>query len=86
MISDISQREDELGGKTLVIVGLGRIGSRLATLAKAFDMRVIGVKRDPSAARGAADEVVGEDRLLEVLPAGRFRRADLPADAARPRT
>src|SRR5439155_17048456 len=46
MISDIAKREDELGGKTLVIVGMGRIGSRLATIAKAFDMRVVGVKRD----------------------------------------
>ncbi len=42
MIGDIAQREDELGGKTLLIVGLGQIGSRLAQLAKAFDMRVIG--------------------------------------------
>ena len=51
MIGDISKREDELGGKTLVIVGLGRIGSRLAKLAKAFDMRVIATRRDPSRAR-----------------------------------
>ena len=42
LISEIPKREDELGGKTLVIVGMGRIGSRLATLAKAFDMKVIG--------------------------------------------
>src|SRR5882724_10487257 len=42
MIGDLAKREDELGGKTLAIVGLGRIGSRLATLAQAFDMRVIG--------------------------------------------
>ncbi len=56
MIGDIAQREDELGGKTLVIVGMGRIGSRLARLAKAFDMRVIGVKRDPSTGAAAADE------------------------------
>ena len=28
--------EDELSGKTLLIVGLGRIGSRLATLARGF--------------------------------------------------
>ena len=41
MIGDITQREDELGGKTLLIVGLGQIGGRLAQLAKAFDMRVI---------------------------------------------
>ena len=39
MIGDLAQREDELTDKTLVIVGLGRIGGRLAQLAKAFDMR-----------------------------------------------
>ena len=72
MISDIAQREDELGGKTLAIVGMGRIGSRLATLAKAFDMRVIGVKRDPATGRGAADEVVAQARMLEVLPQADF--------------
>ena len=72
MISDIAQREDELGGKTLVIVGMGRIGSRLATLAKAFDMRVIGVKRDPSKGQGAADAVVAQARLLDVLPDADF--------------
>jgi phosphoglycerate dehydrogenase-like enzyme len=72
LISEISQREDELGGKTLVIVGMGRIGSRLATLARAFDMRVIGVKRDPSRGGEAADVVVAQDRMLEVLPQADF--------------
>ena len=72
MIEDISKREDELGGKTLVIAGMGRIGSRLATLAKAFDMRVIAIKRDPSRGAGAADEVVGPDGLLGVLPEADF--------------
>ena len=72
MIGDISKREDELGGKTLVIAGLGRIGSRLATLAKAFDMRVIATRRDPSRGAGAADRVVGEDGLLGVLPEADF--------------
>jgi D-isomer specific 2-hydroxyacid dehydrogenase, NAD binding domain len=48
MIGDLAQREDELGGKTLLIVGLGQIGGRLAQLAKAFDMRVIGIRRDRS--------------------------------------
>jgi phosphoglycerate dehydrogenase-like enzyme len=72
MIGDIGQREDELGGKTLVIAGMGRIGSRLATLAKAFDMRVIGVRRDPSKGAGAAEKVVGEDGLLGVLPQADF--------------
>lgn len=72
MISDISRREDELGGKTLLIVGLGAIGSRLAKLAKAFDMRVIGVKRNPASAPGAADEIHTPERLLELLPQADF--------------
>ncbi len=72
MISEIAQREDELGGKNLVIVGMGRIGSRLATLAHAFDMRVTAVKRDPTRGAEAADQVVGSERLLEVLPEADF--------------
>ncbi|MGE0799054.1 MAG: D-2-hydroxyacid dehydrogenase [Lautropia sp.] len=48
MIAEVAAREDELTGKTLIIVGLGRIGLRLARLARAFEMRVIGVKRDPT--------------------------------------
>lgn len=72
MIGDIAQREDELGGKTLVIVGMGRIGSRLATLARAFDMKVIATKRDVSRGAGAADQVVGENGLLAVLPQADF--------------
>ena len=72
MAGEIAKREDELGGKTLVIVGMGRIGSRLATLAKAFDMRVIATRRDPSKGAGAADKIVGEDGLLGVLPQADF--------------
>src|SRR5262249_41790508 len=68
MISDLSQREDELGGKTLLIVGLGRIGSRLAGLARAFGLRVIATKRDPSTGAGAADRVVADSQLRDLLP------------------
>src|SRR5205814_3524261 len=57
MIGDLTQREDELAGKTLVLVGLGRIGGRLAHLAKAFEMNVVGFRRDPTSGRGAADSV-----------------------------
>jgi D-2-hydroxyacid dehydrogenase (NADP+) len=72
MIGDISKREDELSGKTLLVVGMGRIGSRLVTLAKAFDMRVIAIRGDPSKGAGAADKVVGEDELLGTLPQADF--------------
>jgi D-2-hydroxyacid dehydrogenase (NADP+) len=68
MIGDRSQREDELDGKTLLIVGLGTIGARLATLARAFGMRVIATKRDVSKDTGVADVVFPLDRLPEFLP------------------
>ncbi|HEX2215095.1 MAG TPA: D-2-hydroxyacid dehydrogenase [Xanthobacteraceae bacterium] len=65
MISDLRQREDELTGKTLLVVGLGGIGSRLATLARAFGMRVIATKRDVTSGGEAAESVFPHDRLLE---------------------
>ena len=72
MISDLSQREDELAGKTLLIIGLGRIGGRLAQLAKAFDMNVIGFRRDPAGGRGAADSVHTLTELHTFLPRADF--------------
>ncbi|WP_439574140.1 D-2-hydroxyacid dehydrogenase [Phreatobacter sp.] len=59
MIGDPSAREFELAGKTLLIVGLGGIGARLARFAKAFDMTVVGLKRDTSARVEAVDRLVG---------------------------
>ncbi len=68
MISDIPAREDELGGKTLLIVGLGRIGARLAKLAKAFDLKVVATRRDPARGGEGADAVFGHERLHGLLP------------------
>jgi phosphoglycerate dehydrogenase-like enzyme len=72
MIGDLARREDELGGKTLLIVGLGDIGGRLARLAKAFDMRVVGLRRDPAAGAGAADLVYPMGALGSLLPEADF--------------
>jgi D-2-hydroxyacid dehydrogenase (NADP+) len=72
MIGDLSGREDELGGKTLLVVGLGQIGGRLAELAKAFDMRVVGLRRNPAAGRGAADSVHAMGELKSFLPEADF--------------
>ena len=72
MISDPAQREDELTGKTLLIIGLGRIGGRLAQLAKAFDMNVIGFRRDPAGGQGAADSVHTLADLHQFLPQADF--------------
>ncbi|HEY4470397.1 MAG TPA: D-2-hydroxyacid dehydrogenase [Stellaceae bacterium] len=72
MIGDLSRREDELGGKTLLVVGLGQIGGRLAQLAKAFDMRIVGLRRDPAAGRGAADAVHTMGEFKPLLPEADF--------------
>jgi len=81
MIGDLARREDELGGKTLLIVGLGQIGGRLAELAKAFDMRVIGIRRDPRAGSGAADAVHGMAELKARLPQADFVALTCPLTA-----
>jgi phosphoglycerate dehydrogenase-like enzyme len=68
MIGEIPRREDELGGKTLLIVGLGGIGGRLARLGKAFDLKVIGIRRDPARGPNGADSTHGLDQLAALLP------------------
>ncbi len=72
MIGDLTQREDELTGKTVLIIGLGRIGGRLAQLAKAFEMNVVGFRSDPAAGRGAADSVHTLAQLSRFLLAADF--------------
>ena len=59
----------ELRGKTLGLIGVGAIGSRIAELARAFDMRVLGSVSDAGAERRAAFggrgvELTGVDDLL----------------------
>lgn len=84
MISDLTQREDELGGKTLLVIGLGRIGGRLARLGKAFDMRVIGFRRDPVSGRDAADSVHTLAELPAFLPQADYVALTCPlTDATR---
>jgi D-2-hydroxyacid dehydrogenase (NADP+) len=74
MISEIRSREDQLGGKTLLIIGLGRIGARLARLATAFDMRVVATRRDASRGVAGVDAIYEPRRLPELLS-----RADIVA-------
>ncbi|ESS03059.1 MAG: phosphoglycerate dehydrogenase related dehydrogenase [uncultured archaeon A07HR67] len=57
----------ELAGKTLGIVGVGAIGTRVAELASAFDMAVIGTKRTPETAPDVVDEVYPPSGLSELL-------------------
>lgn len=61
---------EELAGKTLAIVGLGRIGEALAVRAKGMEMRVIGIKRDVGfrhSTEVALDALFPLDRLPDAL-------------------
>ena len=72
MARSLEGREDEVAGKTLLIIGLGRIGARLARLAKAFELRVLGIRRHPAGSVEGADLVAGSDRLGELLTTADF--------------
>jgi phosphoglycerate dehydrogenase-like enzyme len=58
-----------LDGRTAVIVGLGAIGTAVATRLRAFGVRVVGVRRSwtPGATAPEADELVGPDQLHAAL-------------------
>jgi phosphoglycerate dehydrogenase-like enzyme len=80
IVGDRSRREMELGGQTLVVVGLGRIGARLARLATAFGMTVVGVKRNPHPVEGV-ERVVRSESLPDVLLAADFVALTCPLTA-----
>ena len=61
----------ELTGKTLLIVGLGRIGEAIASRARPFGVRLLAAKRDPAARHDPAvpvDELLPMDALDDALP------------------
>jgi phosphoglycerate dehydrogenase-like enzyme len=69
----------ELAGKTLGILGYGRIGQCLARRARAFDMDVLAIRRDPT--RSAGDGLArlgGPDALGEVLRSSDYVAVTLP--------
>ena len=72
----------ELAGKTLGILGYGRIGREVARRARAFDMAVCAIRRDAS--RSPEDEVAvlgGPDMLDEVLRRTDYLVIAMPATA-----
>ncbi|HEX2703810.1 MAG TPA: D-2-hydroxyacid dehydrogenase family protein [Solirubrobacteraceae bacterium] len=57
----------ELAGRTLGVIGLGRLGSRVAAYGTAFEMPVVAWSQnlDAGRARGLGVEPVAKDELLE---------------------
>ena len=68
---------EDLTAKTLGIVGLGGIGAAVARIAKAFGMRVLGMRRQPVADPNV-DEWVPTKRLHDLLGASHFVVLALP--------
>jgi glyoxylate/hydroxypyruvate reductase len=65
----------DLAGRTLAVIGVGRIGSAVARLGQALGMHVIGVKRSVSGISPAdlgCHELVGPAQLPTVLPRAEY--------------
>jgi len=63
-----SPRPREVSGATVVVVGVGGIGSAFIHHARHFGMHVIAVRESVSKGKGEADEVVSLSDLDKVLP------------------
>lgn len=74
-------RMARLLGQTLVVLGLGDLGQNVARRAKAFGMRVIGVKRTPGEVDGV-DRVVTLEAIDSVLPEADHLAITLPLTPA----
>ena len=57
-----------IAGKTMLILGLGSIGERVAKLARANDMQVLGIRRQPDKTCEFVNEMHGPEKLDELLP------------------
>lgn len=58
----------DLPGQTVLVYGMGHIGAEFARLAKALNMKVIGVRRSPRKPEDPVDEMHAPDQLDKLLP------------------
>lgn len=77
----IKENALELAHSTMVLVGVGAIGERVAKLAVAHEMNVIGVRRDPSISSPYIEQMVSPTDLLTVLPEADFVVVTAPLTA-----
>lgn len=69
-------------GKTLGILGLGNIGKQIARKGKAFDMKVIGTRRQADKKVPNVDEVYPPDKIYDVLSQSDYLVVALPITPA----
>src|SRR6185437_11048588 len=65
-------RPREVAGATVLVAGMGGIGSEFAVRAKALGMKVIAIRENPAKGAGPADEVYGPEKIDELLPQADF--------------
>ncbi|HET9952402.1 MAG TPA: D-2-hydroxyacid dehydrogenase [Candidatus Eisenbacteria bacterium] len=70
-----------LAGKTILVVGHGAIGRRLAGVARAFGMETLGVRRGPVTAEERAEGIDTAEALAAFLPRAAFVVNLLPLNA-----
>lgn len=63
-----SDRMTTLAGRTMLVVGMGGIGSEIARRAHGFDMRVLGIVRTKREPPAYVDELGGRADLDRLLP------------------
>jgi phosphoglycerate dehydrogenase-like enzyme len=75
-------RPREVSGSTVVVVGVGGIGSAFIRHARYFGMHVIAVRENVSKGKGDADEVVSLSGLDQVLPRADYILLSTPVTPA----
>ena len=59
---------NDLRGQTMLLIGVGAIGKKVAVYAQAFGLKVIGVRRTPKQADDTVDELHPPAKLPELYP------------------
>lgn len=59
---------NDLRGQTMLLIGVGAIGKKVAVYAQAFGIKVIGVRRTPKQADDTVDELHPPAKLPELYP------------------
>lgn len=72
----------DLAGQTVVVVGLGAVGSRFAVFARTLGLEVIGVRRSPLKPGDPVDRLVPPSELHSVLPLADFLVMTCPLTSA----